>query len=206
MYRLSLIIVFLFSQVLFSQNSSSLQINGGFISKRMSSLGLTSSVQYNHNIDNGLELYGYLGYAAWDLYNITIEYNRIYYKYPAEDSHDLVSVFTGVRKYFKQTSWFEPFLEIEVGYLYLTYNSYKYFRASNTGNQVGFYPDYGSLKTNFEHLFGVGLGAGIIHPMSGGLSIVFTYKLNTYINNNYNGLFSRRGTYSLVNVGFNYKI
>ncbi|MEW6508665.1 MAG: hypothetical protein AB1432_13070 [Bacteroidota bacterium] len=206
MNRLLFLIVFLFSQVLFSQNSSSIQINGGFISKRMSSLGLNSSVQYNHKVEENLELYGYFGYAAWDLYNITIKYNQIYYKCPVEDSHELVSVFTGVRKYFEQTSWFKPFLEAEVGYLYLTYHSYNYFRAQISANQFGFYPDYGTRKTNFENLFGIGFGAGIVHPMSSGLSLVFYYKLNTYLNKNYNGLFTKRGTYSLFNVGFNYQI
>lgn len=206
MYRLSFVILFLFSQVLFSQNSGSLQINGGFISKRMSSLGLNSSVQYNQPLEEDFELYSYFGYASWDLYNITIQYEQLFYKCAVEDSHDLVSLFIGTRKYFKETSWFKPFLEAEVGYLYLTYYSYNYFRATNSHNQIGFFPDYSTYKNNFENLFGLGTGAGIIHPMSGGLSIVFVYKLNTYLGSKYNGLFSKRGTYSLFNVGFNYQI
>lgn len=206
MYRLSLVIVFLFTQVLFSQNSSSLQVNGGFISKRMSSLGLNSSVQFNSKIDENFELYGYLGYSAWNLYEIVIQHELRFYNCAVEESHNLYSVFGGARTYFGQTSWFTAFVEAEIGYLYLTYNSFKFFSAPNSLNQIAFYPDYGTKKYNEENLFGIGLGAGIIHPMSGGLSIVFAYKLNTYINNNYNGLFSKRGTYSLFHVGFNYQI
>ncbi|NMB81841.1 MAG: hypothetical protein GYA14_08485 [Ignavibacteria bacterium] len=206
MYRLSFLFVFILAEVLFAQNSSSIQINGGFISKRMSSLGLNSSVQYNHGISENFELYGYVGYAAWDYYEIAIQHELRFYKSVVEDDHNLYSAFGGARTYFGKTDWFTAFVEAEIGYLYLSYNNYKIFRGTLSSNQIAFYPDYGTKKYIKENLFGIGLGAGIIHPMSGGISLVFYYKLNTYINSKYNGLFSKRGTYSLFNVGFNYKI
>lgn len=206
MYRLSFVIAFIFSQTLFSQNNSSIQINGGFISKRMSSLGLNASLQYNYKTSENFELYGYAGYSGWDLYKIVIRQELKFYNCPVEDNHDLYSVFGGARIYFGKTNWFTAFAEAEMGYVYLTYNSYKFFSVSNQENQIAFYPDYGTKTYNRENLYGFGLGVGLIHPMSGGISLIFNYKLNTYINNNYNGLFSKRGTYSIINVGFNYQI
>lgn len=206
MYHLSLLITLLFAQAVFAQDNTSVQINGGFVSKRMSSPGLNSTVQINYKISESVELYSYLGYASWDQYKIVIQEGLNYYRCAVEDDHTMIPSFVGARTYFGQTSWFTSFIEAEAGYLYLSYNSYKPFRTTISSNQIAFYPDYGTKKYNKENLFGIGLGVGIIHPMSGNINLVFSYKLNTFINGGYNGLFSKRGTYSLINVGLNYII
>ncbi|MFO7447610.1 MAG: hypothetical protein R6W90_14660 [Ignavibacteriaceae bacterium] len=49
-----------------------------------------------------------------------------------------------------------------------------------------------------------GIDAGLSHPLSDAAALVFTYRLNTYINSNFQRFFTNRGTISSVSAGFNF--
>ncbi|MHB8906249.1 MAG: hypothetical protein ACYC6D_09010 [Melioribacteraceae bacterium] len=69
-----------------------------------------------------------------------------------------------------------------------------------------YYVDQSTRKENREDLFGLGIGAGISHSLTENLNLVLLFKLNSYINSNYSGIFSSRGTYTMFLAGFNFSI
>lgn len=200
----------------YTKNSHSLQFNGGIITPMSSSTGLTGSVQLNYALNERIKLYVYTGYSEWDKYNIVIQLVKEFYSnnekmffnsYSADD-HILIPVYIGSSVNLHTNKLFTSFLTAEIGYSYLSFNSYDQMRSVNaeTGEVLSYRPDVTTKKENKENLFGIGIGAGLFHPISDNTELIFSFKLNSYVNNNLPGLFSRRGTYTAFSAGFNFNI
>ena len=103
---------------------------------------------------------------------------------------------------------FTAYINLEAGYSYLSYNSYENWKSVNpyTGRVIGYYVDRGTKEEITENLYGVGIGAGISHPMRENLNLEFPFKLNSYLNSSYYDFFSPKGTYMMFLVGINFKI
>lgn len=199
---------------IFAQETNSIQINGGIIMPMSSSKGLTTSIQFNYTVNPILQLYAYTGYSYWDQYNITFHEDsspnqqQQYFKTYNADSHILIPVYLGAKLNFNTNKLFTSFVNLEIGYSHLSYNSFDNFKSVNpeTGEVLGYYPDLSTKKDVSEDLFGLGIGAGISHPITESLSLILSFKLNSYINSSYYGLFSTRGTYTMFLAGFNFNI
>jgi len=203
-------------EVVLAQDSHSIQINGGIISPRSSSNGLVGSIQYNYSFNTSLIFYAYMGYSAWDrnkvvLHNIKEVYTNksqhYFYSY-SEDEHYLIPVYIGTSIDLHTNKLFTSFLEFEIGYSYLSYISYENVIVTDpeSGEVLSYYADGSTGENVQENLFGVGIGAGLSHPISSGINLLLTFKLNSYVNENYYGLFSKRGTYTTFLAGFNFNL
>lgn len=197
-----------------AQNTS-LEIHGGIISPRHSSVGFSTALQFNYRVNTAISCYLYSGISLWDKHEILIRkegiiYNNepnIFESYSADD-HFLIPVYMGAKIFFRPNKLFVPFLNFELGYSYLSYNSYEQIPrvSSETGRVVGYEPDKTAKKVNHENLFGVGFGAGISHSISNSINLLLAFKLNSFVNENYPGLFSSRGTYTTFSAGLNYNL
>jgi len=205
------------SSVILAQGSGSIQINGGVISPMSSSKGLTGSIQFNYSINPTINLYIYAGYSNWDKYKTKLQVVRSvyssddgpnYFTSYSSDDHILIPVYIGSRINYNTTKLFTSFVDLEIGYSSLSYNSYGnlIIRHPETGEIVDYQADVTNKKEIQENLFGLGVGAGLSHPMSENLNLILSFKLNTFINSNYFGLFSTKGTYTIFMAGFNYNI
>ena len=211
-------IVLIFSTILSSivsaQNNHSMQVNGGIVMPMSSSRGLTTSVQFNYSLNPKVELYGYIGYSSWDYYKVVFyeDWSKVqqqqYFTVSPETDHVLVPVYLGSKINLHTNKLFTAFANVEAGYSHLTYYSYNVIKIIDpeTNAVVTYQINPGTQEKMSENLFGLGIGAGISHPMTKKLNLVFSFKLNTYINSNYFGLFSTRGTYTTFLAGFNYSI
>lgn len=209
-----IIISVIFSKFIFAQDSNSIQVNGGIIMPMSSSKGLTASIQFNYTFNPIIQLYGYIGYASWDQYNITFheDYSPIqkqqYFKIYSADNHILLPIYLGGKLNFNTNKLFTSFINLGLGYSHLSYNSFDNFKSFNQeiGEVLGYYPDFSTKKEVSENLFGLGIGAGISHPITESLSLILSFKLSSYINSNYYGLFSTRGTHTMFLAGFDFNI
>ena len=190
----------------------SIQVNGGVLIPVSSSKGLSTSLQLNYIYTPALSFYVYSGYYAWDKYNATYKeelsgvQTRQYFTTWLADDHILIPVNAGCRINLHTNKIFTSFVNIEAGYSYLEYNSYQILKSvnPNTGEVTGYFPDKGSRQEKRENLFSVGAGAGIFHPVTEKLNLVLAFKLNSYINSHYRGLFSSRGTHTMFQLGVDY--
>ncbi len=199
-----------------AQDIYSIQVNGGVVSPMSSSKGLTGSIQLNYSLNKQIIFYFYSGYTSWDRYKIKFPDNRPFYsgygpKYfnsYSEDNHSLIPIYIGSRINFHSNQLLTSFVDFEIGYSFLSYNSYDQRMAVNpgTGEITGYYPDVNSKQGNKENLFGIGIGLGLSHSISNSLDLLIAFKLNSYINENYYGLFSTRGTYTAFIAGINFNL
>ncbi len=210
-------IVFLaiiFSGVILSQESHSFQVNGGIISPVNSSKGLVGLIQFNYSLNPQFIFYLYSGYSTWDQYVVNFKENgtaiqkRFDFSSYSSDDHKLIPVYFGSRINVHTDKLFTLYLNFELGYSYLTYQSYKNLKSVNpeTGEILGYYVDQSTRKEMRENLFGVGIGAGLSHPITSNSSAIISAKLNSFLNSNNYGLLSARGTYLMVLAGFNFSI
>ncbi len=199
---------------IFAQDSNSIQINVGFFMLMNSSKGLTGIIQYNYPLNSTINLYLYTGYSTWDQYKVTfiedyslIQKKTIFQSYSADD-HKLIPFYFGSKINLHTNKLFTSYLSCEVGYSYLSYNSYENWKSINpeTGEVQGYYADASTRKIINENLFGIGIGFGLVRQLSDNLSLVLSYKLNSNINSNYGSLFSTSETYSQFLFGFGFKI
>jgi hypothetical protein len=209
----AIVFTFLISSAVFPQDKLSIQFNGGIIMPLGSSKGLSGAVQLNYIYSQSLQFYIYSGHSVWDqrYYDYQKEGNnerensgRTYW----QDEHELVPVYAGCRINLHTNKLFTSYLNVEAGYSYLTYNSYtvKQTTDPDTGEETGYAPDLSTRTEHDEDLFAIGFGAGISHPMSDNIKLMISFKLNSFVNSNYNGLFSSQGTYTMFMVGVNYLI
>ncbi len=212
---LSVIFISVFqSQNLLAQESNSLQISGGVISPMSSSNGLSGTLQFNYSLSSDINLYINTGYASWDNYYVTFleDYSSIqhktHFKTPAEGNHTMIPLYFGARWNFHTIKLFSSFIELEAGYTYLDFIEFGINKIINpeTGEVVD-YQKSGTIQFDkHENLFGVGLGAGILHPITKNFNLILEFKLNSHINSDYYGLFSTRGTYTRFIGGFSFNI
>jgi hypothetical protein len=213
-FSTSLIILFLISNFLFAQEANTIQINGGIIMPMNSSKGLTTSLQFNYSLSSKFQVYLYGGYSAWDKYNThylenlsTIQHKQHFTSYSA-DEHILIPIFFGAKINLHTNKIFTSFLNFELGYSYLSFNSYQQSKVINpeTGEVLSYHPDIFSKIENEENLFGFGIGAGISHPMGRKLNLILAFKLNGYLNSNYYNFFNGSSVNTTILAGFGFNI
>ena len=138
MNKLSILILFAAAvNCIFPQQSHSIQFSGGIIMPISSSKGLTTTVQFNYRFSNDISLYLYSGYSYWDRFNVSfhedlsgVQKESLFSTYIA-DNHILIPVYIGSRINFNSNELFTAFVTFEVGYSYLSYNSYSYIKVIN---------------------------------------------------------------------------
>jgi opacity protein-like surface antigen len=214
LFSLIICISIIFCSTLSAQDSYSIQINGGLVSPMSSSNGLIGTAQFNYPVSSKISLYIYSGYSSWNKYTdyyredfSQIQKQTLFNAYSADD-HTLIPVYIGSKINFHTNSFFTAFLNLELGYSFISYNSYDIQKSVNieTGQVLNYYTDLSSKKRINESVFGVGIGGGISHPITERLNLILSYKFNSYANSDYPGLFSTKGIYSAFLVGFNYNI
>ena len=169
MYKLFVSVV-LFASIIFSgviqaQESNSIQINGGVIFHKSSSTGMNGTIQFNHPINNNINLYIYSGYSSWGKYNVTftedwseIQRKTLFKTYNA-DGHIMIPLYLGTQLNLHTNKLFTAYINFEIGYSYLQYNYYKNKKviAPETGIVLSYYADESTKSTIHENLFGVGI-------------------------------------------------
>ena len=217
LFILIVCITFMPNKISKAQGSFSLQLNGGIIYPIGASRGFSGSLQLNYHINSAFNFYIYSGYSGWDRNKVIYQDEWVDHSVPyqskkfdsySEDNHKLIPVYIGSTYNFNTGKLLMPFVNIELGYSYLSYYSYEQMRivSSVTGVTVNYIPDIKTKKLNSESLFGVGIGGGFLLPVSGIINLLLSLKLNSYINNQYYGLFSTKGTYTTLTAGFSYNI
>jgi opacity protein-like surface antigen len=197
-----------------AQDDNSIQISGGLIMPMSASNGFTSSIQFNYNFNQNIQFYIYSGYSSWDKFYVnyiedysTTQKQTLFETYTS-DNHILIPVYIGSRINFHTNKLFTSFVTFEVGYSYLSYNSYNIKKEIDpaTGEVLSYNPDLSTKKEITENLIGLGAGAGISYPISKNINIILSYRLNSQLNSKYYDFFSSEGTYSAFNLGFNFSI
>lgn len=210
----SLLILISISGILTAQNSRSIQFNAGAVFPMNSSKGFSTSLQYNYSLNSSVQFYAYSGISYWGKNHVIhemdyseIQNNQFITSYDT-DEHLLIPVYIGSRINLHSDKLFTTFINLEAGYSHLSYNAYDNVKVvdENTGRVVEFYADPKSKRKVNDNLFGLGAGVGISHEIAQGLELMISYKLNSFINSNYNGFFTSRGTYNTLVLGFNYSI
>jgi len=204
----------LFFPNIISAQTNSFQINGGIIIPHSSSNGFTGSLQYNFSLSDDIMLYLNSGFSSWDKHYVAFleEYSEIqkktYFETYSADEHLLIPVYLGGRINLHANELFTAFGTIEIGYSYLSYNSYKITRVidEDTGEILSYDTDENSGEKITENLFGVGIGVGLTHELTENLNILLSFKLNSHANSEYYNFLSREATYTSFNLGFNFNI
>ncbi len=202
------------SGLIFAQDNNSLQFNGGVIYPRRSSNGLSTSVQYNYSLNSKINLYFSAGYSSWDRFYVMFheELNGVqrqeYFKTYNADNHSLIPLNVGAKINFHTNKFFTSFVNFEIGYVHLSYDSYSNIRVFNhiTGEVTSYTIDGSTKKEISKNLFNVGIGTGISHPLNRSLDLILSFKISTNFNGRGFGFLSTKGTYSVWSVGVNVKI
>jgi opacity protein-like surface antigen len=213
-FSLIIFISIILCSTLSAQDSYSIQINGGLISPWSSSDGFLGTAQFNYPVSSKISLYIYSGYSTWDKYivyyqeSLPLVHKQIIFRIYSADDHTLIPIYIGSKINFHTNSLFTAFLNFELGYSFISYNSYDIQKSVNavTGAVLSYYTDQSSKKRINESVFGLGIGGGLSHPISERLNLILSYKFNSYANSDYPGLFSTKGMYSAFLVGLNYNI
>lgn len=199
--------------ITFAQELPSLRVNGGMIYPKGCSTGLSGMLQFNYPLNSRISLYLYTGSSIWDKQKsmylkdfATNNNENILYSYSADD-HSLVPVYFGTSFNMHTNSFCTAFLNVELGYSYLSYNNYDYriYKDPETGEVLEFYADQTTRKRIGKNLMGFGIGAGISHPMTDNTDLTLSFKLNNVLNVK-NWLFCYEGTYTMLLAGINLKI
>ena len=199
------------SNIIYSQNSGSLELSGGIVLKSSSSDGFNAILQYNYQFSNKIQFYIYSGYFYWDkTYATFIEelnppQKETHFRTYTEDNHILIPIYIGSRMDLHTNKLFTLFASFEIGYSNLSYNSYNVEKVIDPDNGVvlSYETDLNSKSEISENLIGLGLGAGIKREVAEAINIVLFYKLNTQLNSKYYGALSNKATYSVINIGIN---
>ena len=209
---LSLIVFTALHLQLFAQGVNTIQFNGGLMSANDSDNGIIGTVQFNRSFNNNFTLYAYSGILYWnnnnvgyykgDAYKINGPFSNIGHTY-SEDSHKLIPFYAGIKYFFNNSSVFRPFVNIEVGFSYLTYNSYDLIQINNTDGTVALEPSNKAEK--IDTFFGAGMGIGACHDIGDKLELLLEYRFNMLKNSEYEWLSSAR-TLRSFQFGFAYKI
>ena len=214
LFSLIISLSIIFCSTLSAQDQISIQINGGMITPFSSTNGFVGTAQFNYPVSSKINLYIYSGYSSWDQYieyfdEIPSQIQRItiFNAYSADD-HTLIPIYIGSKINFHTNPLFTAFINFELGYSFISYNSYDILKSVNsaTGQVLDYYTDQSSKKRINERVFGVGIGGGFYRPLTNNLSLILSYKFNSYANSSYQGLFSRKGVYSAFLLGVNFNI
>ena len=210
--KLFMIFIILSSAKIFSQGENTIQINGGLMSATDSDHGILGTVQFNRSINSKFTLYAYSGILYWnnnnvkyykgDAYKVDGAFSNLGHTY-SEDSHKLIPFYAGAKYFFNNFSVFRPFVNIEIGFSYLTYNSYDLNQITNPDGTVTLEPTNKSEKN--ATYFGTGVGIGASHNIGDNLELLLEFRLNTLKNSDY-GWFSPGRTLRSFQFGFAYSL
>jgi opacity protein-like surface antigen len=197
---------------IFAQVKNTIQVNGGLISATDSDKGILGTIQFNYEINSSFSLYAYSGILYWnnnnvgyykgDAYKINGAFSNLGHTY-SEDSHKLIPVYLGAKYFFNNSSVFRPFVNIEIGFSYLTYSSYDLIQINNPDGTVTLEPSNKTEKK--DTFFGAGVGIGASHNIGDNLELLLEFRFNTLKNSNYDWLSSGRSLRTFQ-FGFAYKI
>ena len=208
-----LLLVFLFFNIN-ANDKNSIQITGGVISPRNSNSGFIGALQYNYKLSEKISIYAYSGFSSWKKNKVVFqsEYpniqSRSFINSYSEDNHKLIPLYFGSKINLSKNKIFDAYFLAEVGYSYLTYDNYQNDKIFNEAKDVIIdYRVNENSKTEMEeNLFGVGIGTSLEREIVSDIRLSLMLKLNSFINDNYNGFLSGRGTYYQVTAGINYSI
>ena len=199
---------------IFPQNKISLQFSGGIISPVNAYNGLTGSAQINYSFTDNINFYISSGYSAWDKNKVVFledwslkQRQTQFYSYTT-DHHILIPLFIGSTINFHTNKIFTAFVNFEIGYSYLSFNWYKNEKTVDPASGVvtSYYADQSTKQKMNEDLFGVGIGAGIFHPLTENVNLILSFKLNSYLNSKYYKFLNAGDTWSTYMAGFNVAI
>lgn len=209
------VVFFLLTAInLYPQNKMTLQFTGGIISPIDSYGGLTGLIQLNYPVTKNINFYFYSGYSAWDRNKITfveewsLKQRQTQFNSYSTDNHVLIPLFIGSSINFHTNKIFTAFVNFEIGYSYLSYYWYKNVKSIDlaTGVVISYYADKSTKERLDEKLFGVGIGAGIFHPLTENVNLILSFKLNSYLNSQYSKFLFAGDTWSSYMAGFNVAI
>jgi opacity protein-like surface antigen len=205
---LIIVSVLVLSSVIYSQGKSSFQFSGGIVYPLSSSPGLSGTLQYNYNINSKFNIFISADYSAWDKrYFNYLDKSDVHGGYNSgysESDHTLSRIMAGGRYLITPLSQFKLFIDAGAGYSYMQYNIYDMREVNNPDGTIEYL--YSPAVKVQQNLFNLSSGIGFIHPIIERWDILFEFKLNTYLNSQYHGLFSSESTFSSFQFGFNYKI
>jgi hypothetical protein len=196
------------SSIIYSQGKSSFQFSGGMVYPISSSSGLSGTLQYNYNINTRFNFFVSADYSVWDKRNFNyLDKSTISWSYKrgySETDHALSRIMAGGRYLITQPDQFKLFVDAGIGYSYLQYNIYDMQQMNNPDGTIEVL--FSPAGKVYQNLFNFSSGIGVIHPVTEKWDILLEFKLSTYLNSQYNGLFSSQSTFSSFQFGFNCKI
>ena len=207
---LSLIVFTALHLQLFAQSKNTIQINGGLMSAIDSHHGLLGSIQYNYKINNNFTVYSYTGFIYWN--NNIVNFSLFQpgqipaqklVKTFSEDNHRMIPLYIGGRYFFYNSSVFRPFVSLELGINYLSFNSYNLQKVTNPDGSESVLQ--GPKTSENETLLGAGAGLGACHDIGDNLELQLEFRFNTLKNSNYDW-FNAGRTLRTFLFGFAYKI
>ena len=200
--------VLVLSSIIYSQGKSSFQFSGGMVYPISSNPGLSGTLQYNYNINSRFNFFVSADYSVWDKRNFNyIDKSNVHWGYEtgySESDHTLSRIMAGGRYLITPSSQFKLFVDAGIGYSYLQYNIYDMHQINNPDGTIEVL--FSPAGKAYQNLFSFSSGIGFIHQIAERWDILFEYKLSTYLNSQYDGLFSSQSTFSTFQFGFNYKI
>lgn len=207
-------VTILFSNVSLAQNQKSIQINGGLLWPMSSSTGINTSMQFNYQLNSDIQIYVYSGYQSWDKFNVTIladwsqTQKQTNFSTYTSDSHQLIPIYLGGRMKLFTSKLFTIHGSVEIGYSFLSYNSYQLIKEvnSSTGAIIAYRPALDIKKKINENLLGLGAGIVLSHNLTEKLDLLISYKLNSHINSKYYDFLHSEVTNTSLNLGLSYGI
>ena len=193
---------------LHSQDKISVELTGGIISPVKSlNNGLSGTLQFNYHLLPNHYLYVSASSSSWDRNKVIINVpgGRNLTRY-SEVGHSLYSYRLGDRFTFFTGKMFNLFADVEAGYSKLSYTSNILSSFTDLDGSINYSTDYRAPENIIEHLFGLGIGAGIVHNINYNFLLQLSVKFNSYVNSYYNGLFGSRNTYFIYNAGIIYQL
>jgi len=165
-----------------SQPQYSIQIHGGLLYPNGADKGLATNLQLNYFLKESTYIYFNTGFLNWDKKYIFLSKQGKIYSSQSEDDHKLISFYSGYQLILKSVNTFKIFVNAEIGYNYVSYNSYKNFVEVIEEDEhitkyiFGFDPS--SRKRVSKNLFGVGLGTGVKNMMTENFGFLIELKMN----------------------------
>lgn len=168
---------------IFSQSMDKVKISGGFIIPSVSIKGVTANLEYQRQLSSALNIYVYTGIYSWDKNQVTFQDNGKLFNSYSEDSHLLYPLYLGTRFTISTIKTFTVYANFELGYNYLTYNSYRnvFVRDANNKFVVDFYADGSTRQKVSKSIFGFGVGLEVTQKISNYISLLLEAKRNMLI-------------------------
>ncbi len=211
---LALAILFLTNSIN-AQSDFSIQLNSGISSSSNSLKGFSGLLQLNYSLNSDLDLSLYSGYSKLDKnYNDHLRHRDLdftksrYFNGLIEGDNNIIPIYFGGSLDLYENEWITTFANLELGYSHLSFNTYESMLPVNSddGKLIRYRPDRSTREKHSENLFGTGIGLGAAHPITTGLEVLLTLKLNTSTNFDNMSMFGRRSSSISLLAGLNYSL